>query len=436
MRVRPAEGADTPFLVEMARLANTIEDRPPPAADDPEVLATLPAASDGALVASDDRGRAIGAAWWYFSATPLLRDSGGQPLPEMAIAVVDTARGQGVGAVLIDALAEEAARRSLPALALNVHIRNPAARLYTRTGFRVAGAGRGWFGVAMVRQLDAERAVHAPPGPATSTLEAIGVAMAEERSAFLQRLDAALRRDERIVAAWVGGSLGRNEADNLSDIDIHLAVDDARCTELNSGRHAFVAEFGEPWLIQEAPQNAPPDGAFQLVLYRGAAAPIEVDWSWRPASTAAIPERAVVLFDRSGGLPRAPSWVTPDPDEVARQISLSTTFFWAMAFITARKIARGQPAAAFGLLRMMHQARDGVRDRLADTPRPTWGTIAAPREMLPPTDLKGQIVDLSELLADMQGLQATTDGEGGIVTEAAVSAVHRFVQVVARGLVA
>jgi hypothetical protein len=39
-------------------------------------------------------------------------------------------------------------------LALNVHLRNPAARLYTRSGFRVlAGKGRGWFGVAMTRRL-------------------------------------------------------------------------------------------------------------------------------------------------------------------------------------------------------------------------------------------------------------------------------------------
>jgi hypothetical protein len=38
-------------------------------------------------------------------------------------------------------------------LALNVHIRNPAARLYSRAGFVVAGKGRGPLGVAMVREL-------------------------------------------------------------------------------------------------------------------------------------------------------------------------------------------------------------------------------------------------------------------------------------------
>jgi GNAT superfamily N-acetyltransferase len=431
--VRFAEPADTPFLVQMARLADALEDRPLPHEDDPAVLALLPGRADAALVATDDLGRAIGAAWWHFPASPLLRGADGNPLPEMAIAVLDSARGQGVGTCLIDALANEAARRSVPALALNVHLRNPAARLYTRTGFRVAGAGRGWFGVAMIRDLPLKSTVQAQPGP-TNTLAAVGAAMAAERSALLGCLADALHHDERIVAAWVGGSIGRGEADDLSDIDIHLAVVDERCAELNAQRRAFVAQFGEPLLIQEAPQNAPPSGAFQLVLYRGAAAPIEVDWSWRPASAAAIPQRAVVLFDRSGGLPSAASSVTLSSEDVARQISLSTTFFWAMAFIAAKKIARHQPAAAFGLLRMMHQARDGVRDHLAGKPQPTWGAIAAPRENLPPSDPQGQIVDLSELLADMDGLQRTTDGEGGLVTEDSVTAVRAFVQLIAREL--
>ena len=252
--------------------------------------------------------------------------------------------------------------------------------------------------------------------------------MAQERAVFLEHLAKILRTDARVVAAWIGGSIGRGEADDLSDIDIHLAVADAHCTQLNADRHAFVAEFGEPILIQEAPQNAPTGGAFQLVLYRGITAPIEVDWSWQPASTAALQERAIVLFDRSGDLPRAPAWVTLSEDDAARQISLSTTFFWAMAFIAAKKIARREPTAAFSLLRMMHQARDGVRDWLAGQPVPAWGTIAAPRETLPPSDLAGQIVDLSELLADMAELQPTTDGEGGLVTPDAVSAVRRFVQ--------
>jgi len=49
-------------------------------------------------------------------------------------------------------LAVEAARHH-DALTLNIHLRNPAARLYSRTGFSVAGADRGRLGVAMIRPL-------------------------------------------------------------------------------------------------------------------------------------------------------------------------------------------------------------------------------------------------------------------------------------------
>ena len=68
------------------------------------------------------------------------------------MAVVEDARGLGIGSKLIETLAQEAATR-FDSLSLNVHIRNPAVRLSPRTGFRVAAAGRGLFGVAMVRTL-------------------------------------------------------------------------------------------------------------------------------------------------------------------------------------------------------------------------------------------------------------------------------------------
>jgi len=66
--------------------------------------------------------------------------------------VAEDARGHGVGTALIEALATNVATH-FTALALDVHLRNPAARLYTRGGYRVAGKGRGWFGVAMRRAL-------------------------------------------------------------------------------------------------------------------------------------------------------------------------------------------------------------------------------------------------------------------------------------------
>lgn len=149
---RRPEADEQPFIVEMARLSCGLEDRPLPSAEDEVVRMLLPSAADDALVATDASGTPIGAAWWYCHEPPLLVDLDGEPLPELVIAVVADARGKGVATALIEALSREAAKR-YPALGLNVHLRNPAARLYTRTGFRVAAKGRGWFGVAMCRDL-------------------------------------------------------------------------------------------------------------------------------------------------------------------------------------------------------------------------------------------------------------------------------------------
>ncbi len=153
MQLRLAQPDDRAFLVEMARLACTFEDRPLPSPDAPDVIALMPG-PDAAIIAMDDDGRLIGASWWHVHEPPLLWDANGEPLPELAMAVLGEERGRGVGAALVDALAAEAAKH-FTALTLNVHLRNPAAHLYTRTGFRVAGAGRGWFGVAMSRPLRA-----------------------------------------------------------------------------------------------------------------------------------------------------------------------------------------------------------------------------------------------------------------------------------------
>jgi GNAT superfamily N-acetyltransferase len=130
-----------------------LEGRPLPAADDPEVIELLPESSEAAVVAVDTSGRLIGAAWWAMHEPPLVLDAEGTPLPELAMAVIEEHRHKGVGTALIEALAMGAAER-FPALTLNVHLLNPAVRLYIRAGFKVAGAGRGWYGVAMSRPLD------------------------------------------------------------------------------------------------------------------------------------------------------------------------------------------------------------------------------------------------------------------------------------------
>ena len=151
--LRPADAADQPFLVEMARHVCTLEGRPLPAADDPDVASFVPDSLDAVVVAVDDNQQRLGAAWWLLHDPPLLLDDKARPLPELGIAVVEDDRGKGIGTSLLNALVENA-RGQFPALTLNVHLLNPAVRLYIRAGFKVAAAGRGWYGVTMTLPLD------------------------------------------------------------------------------------------------------------------------------------------------------------------------------------------------------------------------------------------------------------------------------------------
>ena len=101
-----------------------------------------------------------------------------------------------------------------------------------------------------------------------------------ERDELLDRIVAALRTDERVAAAWFAGSLGRGDADAWSDLDVWVVVEDEHAGAVIAGSRSFVAAVGSPLLILEAPQNAPADVAYLLVLYPGRAGPQQVDWYW------------------------------------------------------------------------------------------------------------------------------------------------------------
>ncbi len=59
------------------------------------------------------------------------------------------------GGVLLDALFAELAQL-FDTMCTNVHVRNPARRLYERKGFREVGQGHGPLGIAMLKDLRRE----------------------------------------------------------------------------------------------------------------------------------------------------------------------------------------------------------------------------------------------------------------------------------------
>lgn len=153
-----ATADDAVFLAEMLAVAvdwrpgttpRTVSD----VMGDPDLahyIRDWPIEGDVGVVAEADR--LVGAAWWRF----FLPDDPGYgfvdaAIPEISIGVVEQARGQGQGQLLLQALIEEGRKLGLQALSLSAEPDNPAKRLYERNGFREVGGVGG--SVTMVLTL-------------------------------------------------------------------------------------------------------------------------------------------------------------------------------------------------------------------------------------------------------------------------------------------
>src|SRR4026209_738451 len=106
---------------------------------------------------------------------------------------------------------------------------------------------------------------------------------------------AALSNDERFVAAWLTGSYARHEADEVSDLDLHVVTAEVYCESLcasqeqvnhrtAAARLAVFNKFGTPAWIHENNNNAPEGGTFTFVLYAESA--LMVDWVLIPMAGA------------------------------------------------------------------------------------------------------------------------------------------------------
>ena len=148
IRVRPVQPADLPFLGAMLYEAAAVD--PGIRAMDMAAALALPQMrkyldawgrpGDAGVVALDESGRPLGAAWCRLF-PPEAPGYGfvAADVPELTIAVAAEARGRGVGGALLAALKAAARREGHGRLSLSVNRRNPARRLYERHGFHDAG---------------------------------------------------------------------------------------------------------------------------------------------------------------------------------------------------------------------------------------------------------------------------------------------------------
>lgn len=251
-------------------------------------------------------------------------------------------------------------------------------------------------------------------------------ACAEERDRLLRVIVAGLRADDRFVAAWLGGSLGRDSGDAVSDLDLNVVVADAANTVLcatpapraygtTPERRVLFARFGQPALVYESHNNAPPGGSFSTVIYASSQV---VDWVLIPRAMAERPPGTRVLFDTAGVPIQEPPEASAVVDHAARVVE-RIGFFWLMLSVTAKYIIRRDAVYVNILLDGQQRVLEEVRAAITGSAEPYRG---GSRSTLAP-GTADQVAALRLLRDQMLALLPEVAALGGAVPEPPLQAL-------------
>ena len=215
-----------------------------------------------------------------------------------------------------------------------------------------------------------------------------------------------LSKDERFAAAWLTGSYARNNADEVSDLDLNLIVTEPYSGSLclraeqvsyrtTAERLVLFSKFGTPALIHENNNNAPEDGTFTFVLYAESA--VMVDWTLIPLIKAKRPYQSQLLFDKVN----IPISSLPEPEELEqnkKSVAEMWAFFWMMTAITIKYIIRGDNVFVTHWLEELHGLIHEIERRIARTP---WQYTRGSLSQFQPTRER-QIESIHQLCNRMQ----------------------------------
>lgn len=155
--------------------------------------------------------------------------------------------------------------------------------------------------------------------------------------AIVDRFTLACQSDDRIVAAFLGGSYARGTADRYSDLDLYVIVVEDAMDDFNASRNAILRQLGEPIFIEDFDI---PNHVFYFFA-NGTEGELGIGRESEYAHIHSGPY--VVLVDKKGiltGVEFPP--VEPDPIEQAEKLRRFIHWFWhdLSHFITA--LERGQ----------------------------------------------------------------------------------------------
>ena len=244
----------------------------------------------------------------------------------------------------------------------------------------------------------------------------------ERRDNCLSELAAVLSKDERFVAGWLTGSLSRNEADSVSDIDLNLVVSDSYSASLcvrhaqvsaetSPQRYSLFNQFGKPALIHENNNNAPEGGTMTFVLYADSA--LMVDWVLIPQSKATRPSQSKLLFDKAGiaiSLPPQPE----DLEQSKKSVAGNWAFFWMMMAITIKYTIREDSVFVTQWLENLYKIKQDMERLLNKEPwkykRGSISQLQSSREKQIESirELRDQMLALKSKVSDFTGSEPLT----------------------------
>ena len=170
-----------------------------------------------------------------------------------------------------------------------------------------------------------------------------------DHEAVIKRFVELCSADERIVAAFLGGSHARGDADEYSDLDLCIITTDEAYEDVVAGGAAIIEQLGEPLFLEDFGL----EGIVFFILADGTEAELFVR---RMSGLHEIhdvgPYRA--LLDKGGVLAGAEfPWREPDRAEQAEALRRVLYWFWhdLSHFIAA--VGRGQLWWAYGQLEVL-----------------------------------------------------------------------------------
>ena len=101
------------------------------------------------------------------------------------------------------------------------------------------------------------------------------------QDAYLELFTARADADPHILAAWLGGSFGRGEADRFSDLDLHVLLDADAAEAWKAGVETWLNSLRPlvlfRWLFNNSVVNALTEDGLRVDLVPHAGATIGLD---------------------------------------------------------------------------------------------------------------------------------------------------------------